>query len=159
MAVESVESEGLVSAPGTIQLGGKLYLCAKPTERDVFSVFFYAKKEAKKLFNPFREVIDSLSDLPVTEDQKKELLLQAGRVKSSGEVPYDAISNYLTSPSGAAFYAYVLLRKEQPEVKLEELRKLITEENVLDIFADLDEASGANLIHKTFSDTPFFPLP
>lgn len=153
---ENLESEASVSAPGTIQLCGETYLVAKPTERDVFAVFFHAKKEAQKLFNPFTEVMDSIKGLVVSEDQKTALLLQAHRVQLSREVPEDAITNYLTSPAGCAFYAWMLIRKEHPNIKLEDLRKEINEDNVLSVFSDLDVASGADLIHKAFEGTGFF---
>ena len=153
------ESEATISAPGTIKLGNTTYLVAKPSEKDVFAVFFHAKKEAKKLFNPIQEVTDALRGLPVSEQQKTELLLQAHRVKVSGEEPEDASTAYLTSPRGAAFYAWMLIRKEHPGVTLEEIQGLITEDNVVSVFADLDEASGAHLIHKAFEGIDFFRRP
>ena len=151
-----MSDEALISAPGTITLGGKTYLVAKPSERDVFAIFHQARKEAKKAYNPFREVNEALDGLEVPIESRTALLLQAHRVKISGEVPGDAATEWLTSPPGAAFYAWVLLRKQHPEVSLEAVRQTITDENCLDVFMELDEASGADMIHQAMEDSDFF---
>ncbi len=156
---EQKSDEALISAPAPIVLGGTTYLVAKPTEKDVFSVFFNARKQAARLYNPFREVTDALEGLPVSEQQRTELLLQAHRVKVSGEVPSEALTAYLTGPKGCAFYAWILIRKNHPEVTLETIQAAITDDNCVAVFADLDEASGANLIHKALEDAGFFPRP
>ena len=38
-------------------------------------MFFNARKQAARLYNPFREVTDVLEGLPVSEQQKTELPL------------------------------------------------------------------------------------
>jgi hypothetical protein len=149
-------NEELVSAQGTIILGGKTYLVSRPTEKDIFAVFSNAKKQAKKLYNPFKHVLDAIAGLEIPQETKNALLMQAGKVSSSGEIPEESISEYLTSPAGAAFFAFILIRKNHPEITLEEIQKHITEENHVVIFAELDEASGVNLIHKAFEDSSFF---
>lgn len=144
---------------GTIVLNGQTWLVSKPTERDVFTVFSYAKKQAKKLYHPLKQVTDALAGLDVPIEAKTALYLQAGRVHSNGEVPEESISEYLTSAAGAAFYFWILARKNHPELKLEEAQQWITEENSIAVFAELDEASGVNMIHKSFEQTDFFQQP
>ena len=150
-------NESIISPPGTIDLGGKTYLVSKPMEKDVFAVAMYAKKLAKRKYNPIRETLDALQGLTASEEAKTAVILQAHRVQSSGEVPADAISDELMGPKGCAFYAWILIRKNHPEVTLEQLQALITEDNAVVVFADLDEASGAKMIHRGFEDSGFFP--
>jgi hypothetical protein len=149
----------LISPPGSIVLDNKTYLVSKPTERDIFTIFTNANKMARKLFNPIKETMDSIEGLNITDEQKLAILLQAHKVKSSGEIPLESISEYLMSPHGCQFYAWILIRKNHPEVTLEMLKKFITDENVIYIFAELDEASGVNLIHKSMENNDFFPVP
>ena len=149
----------LVSPLGSIVLGDKTFLVSKPSERDVFTIFTNAQKMAKKLFNPIKETMDSIDGLNITEETKLAILLQAHRVKSSGEIPIDAISDYLTSPAGCQFYAWILIRKNHPDITLEFLKQHITEDNNIYVYADLDEASGVNLIHKSLENNDFFPKP
>ena len=156
---EDTTNEATVSAPGTINLSGKTWLVEKPTEKDVFAVFMFAKKEAKRHYNPIRETLDALAGLTASEDAKTAVILQAHRVQVSGEVPEDAISDVLMGPKGCAFYAWILIRKSHPEVTLEQLQTLITEDNSVIVFAELDEASGANMIHRGFEESGFFPRP
>lgn len=152
-------NEAIVSPPGTIELGGKTYLVSKPTEKDIFSVAMYAKKLAKRKYNPIRETLDALAGLQASEEAKTAVILQAHRVQSSGEIPADAISEELMGAKGCAFYAWVLIRKNHPEVTLEQLQDLINEDNSIMVFADLDEVSGAKMIHRGFEDSGFFPQP
>jgi hypothetical protein len=152
-------SEELISPQGTIKLGDTTYLVSKPTEKDIFCIYSYAKKQAKKLYNPIKKVLDTINGLEVSKDIIEKLILQAGRVSQSEEVPDEAITDFLISPAGASFYTFILCRKNHPEIKLEDIEKLITEANSVTIFAELDEASGVKLIHKALEDSDFFPQP
>lgn len=157
--MQNDESEAVVSEPGTINLGGTTYLVAKATDRDVFARVKNARKSVLKTFNPIKEVLDSIKDLSVSEDQKTALLMQAHRIKASGEVPPDLVSDYMQSPKGLAFYAWLLIRKNHPEVTLESIQALITEVNAEDVFAELDEASGDSLVRKALGQNPDFQQP
>ena len=147
----------IVSAPNTISLGGITYLISPPTEKDTFAVFQNAKKQALKLYNPIREAMDVLKDIPCTEDQRTAILLQAHRVQAAKEIPVDTVSEYLMSAKGAAFYFWILARKNHPELTLEKAEGLITEDTAVSVWADLDEASGVNLIHNSIEASGFFP--
>lgn len=146
----SAQNEAIVSAPGTINLGDTTYLIAKPTESDTFAVFQYARKQAAKHYNPIREAMEAIKDLDCTEAQRTAILLQAHRVQASREVPSEVISDFLMSARGAAFFFWILARKNHAELTLEKAEKLITEDNATSVFAELDEASGVRMIHRGF---------
>jgi hypothetical protein len=155
-----MSNDELVSPPGTIELGGNTILVAKATEKDVFAIFSNAKKQAKKMYNPLRDSLDLLKDVPgVTDAQKSEIIMLAYKAKMSGAVPEDVITEYITSPQGCAFQIYVLTRKTQPDLKLDKIQSYINDENCVAIFAELDEATGVNLIHRAFESSDFFPQP
>lgn len=150
-------NEELISPLGTIKLADKTLLVSKPTEKDIFSIFQNAKKQSKRLYNPFKETVDALAGLGISDEQMTAILLQSARVKNSGEVPIEVITDYLTSADGCAFYAFILIRKNHPDITLEELKKCINDDNCVMIYAELDEASGVNLIHKSIGESDFFP--
>ena len=122
----------------------------------MFTLFFEAKRQAARAYNPLREVTEALEGLPVSEEAKTALLLQAHRVRISREVPPEAITEWLTSPAGCAFYGWLLIRVNHPGITLEHVRGHIDEQNCLAIFADLDEASGARLIMRAMEDSGLF---
>jgi hypothetical protein len=153
-------NESLVSAPGSISVNGKTFLVDKHTRATAFSVYEWGSERARKLYNPFMEVAQALKELEsaglsVSEGQKSELLMQAHRVKVSGEVPGDDITRVMRSKEGVAFQLWVLTRKQHPEQTYEGCLGLITDDNRLDVYVDLDIASGANVINKAMIDAGF----
>ena len=147
----------LAGAPGTVEVKGKTYLVDKTNTAQIFAFYEWALKVARKTYNPFRDVCDSLQGLPVSEEQKHALLLQAHSVKFSGDVPNSALTDALRSCAGVAFQFWILTRKHHPELTLEAANGMIDENNRIDVYADLDEASGANTINKALISAGFFP--
>jgi len=159
-ATDSTDSTDLVSPPSTISLGGTTYLISAPTEKEVFAVLQYAKKHAARHYNPIRDTMDAIKDLACTEEQRTALIMQAQRVQLSKEIPSDIVSEFVMSPKGCAFYFWVLARKQHPALTLEQSEALINEDNSVLVWADLDEASGVNMIHSTMGESiPFFHRP
>ena len=150
-------SENVVSAPGTVNLGNQTYLVDKFTTASVFAVYEWGTEQAKKTYNPFKEVCDALEGLSVTPEQKAQLLGQAHQVKVAGEVPADQITKCLRSKEGVAFQLWILTRKHHPELTFEACKAAITDDNRLDVYVQLDVASGANIVNKAVIESGFFP--
>ena len=149
-----------MTAPGSIEIGGRTLLVSCPTEKDIFAVLQYARKQVKRSYNPIKEAQEALAGIPgVTAEQQTAILLQAWKVKAAGEIPEDAVNDYITGKDGCAFYGWILTRKSHPEVTAEQWRAWVTDDNSIQVYADLDEASGVNLIKGSMADNPFFHPP
>lgn len=134
------------SGPGTIELGGKTYLVSKPTDSDIASIGDYVRKQAKKIYNPVKSLLEDLKDLP--KDLQEVALKEAIRLKNDGEPPEQLLVDIMTSPLGARFLAYMLIRKNHPEVTLKDFETLITDDNCMEVYVDLDHASGMDKVKK-----------
>lgn len=146
----------LAAAPAPITVKDRTFLVEKSNTVQVFTIYEWAVEQAAKGYNPFRDVCDSVKDLPITEFQKSELLAQAHRVKMSGEVPGDALTKCLRSKEGVAFQLFVLTRKNHAETTLEECNSLIDDSNRVDAYVAIDKASGANVINRAMISAGFF---
>lgn len=147
----------VLSPPKLVRLGAQEYIVSKATPAQLFEIYDYAVTEARKLYNPFREVCSALDGLPVSEEQKTALLMRAHAVKLAGEVPPEDVSAFLKTPKGLAYYLWVLARGNHPGLQLEGIEEAIDDANRIDLFVQLDEASGANLVMKVMSAAGFFP--
>lgn len=154
---EQETSEQLASPPGTVTVAGTTYLVEKFNTAQVFALYEWGVEQAKKLYNPFKEVCDSLAGLPVTPEQTSQLLMQAHQVKMSGEVPGDLVTKCLRSKEGVAFCLWILTRKHHAELTLEQCNAKITDENRIDVYVQMDQASGANIVNKAVTSAGFFP--
>ena len=152
----------LASAPAPVTIGDRTFLVDPFTTATVFSVYEWGMDAAHKAYSPFREVAESLRDLEkeglaVSADDKSSLLMQAHRVKIAGEVPGDLITKCLRSRDGVAFTLWTLTRAHHPELTLEAATGLITEANRIDVYVQLDKASGANIVNKAVLAAGFTP--
>lgn len=146
----------LVAAPGTIELDGTTYLVSSPTDSDIFMLMQYVTKIAKKSYKPVSEAALMLKGLTdISQTARDEIMLTAYKAGNSQEIPAERINEVMMSPVGCRFFAFILLKKNQPELKLEDLTKLITEDNWIEIFSELDEASGLRFIHKGLESSGF----
>jgi hypothetical protein len=153
---EQEKTEVLANAPRTIVLDGHTWLIERHTTASVFAVYEWAVERARA-WNPFREVLDALAGLPVTPEQTQALLVQAARIKAAGEVPADQVTRCLRTREGVAFQFWILARGECPSLTYERALSMITDENRIDAYVKLDEASGANQLNKAMISAGFFP--
>ena len=153
---EANQNEKLASAPGTINLGGRTLLISKWTPADLYAAQDYARQAVRKSYNPFQEVAAAIDGLDLKEELRAQLYLQAHRVKVSGQIPDEAVDDFLKTCEGLAFQIFLLTRRNEPGLALESIRAWIGEGNRVDVFCALDEASGANLIARATADHPFF---
>ena len=145
----------LASGPGTVTIGERTILVDKITSATVFSVYEWGSKRARKLYNPFREVTEALNGLPIDASDRTRLLQQAGTVKVSGDLPGDLITECVRSVEGVAFQLFLFSRTHHPELTCEECGRLVTEENRIDVYVQIDEATGANIVNKALLQAGF----
>jgi hypothetical protein len=144
-----------VSAPEPVFVAGYALFIRKVTERDAFLIYAHAKREAEKLFNPIREVLDCIKDIPCDWQTRSELLTTAAKLKAQRAIGDEDITAWLLSPAGVAFRAWILCDRS---ISLETLGDIVTEGNCLDVFMALDHASGSELVRKAFGGGAANPL-
>lgn len=129
------------AANGSILLGGKVYLVGQPTEQDAMTVAVFLRKRAK---SKAMRLQDDPEFQLLPEDERRRLVLAAATEKFKDDIPFDAyaVMDLLASAEGTRFLAFVLLRKNHPEITYESLATLITEENAFGVYLELNAASG-----------------
>lgn len=127
-------------APGTIVLGGETYLVSQPTKQDFVTLrkhlaaMFRAKAEST-----YASMKADLVDMP----PDIRAIAIAEIVKSNKREPTDSeLEDLLLEKDGVAFWAWVLIRKTQPAVKLKTIRDAIDDGNVDGMIAELLDAGG-----------------
>jgi hypothetical protein len=155
---EQEKSSALAGGPGTLQIGDTCFLIDHYTTALVFTVFEWAMEKARKSFNPVRETLDMLAGVDSVDPAAvKEMLVAAAAVKRSGELPGELITRCLRSREGVAMQLWALTRTHHADLSHEDCQRLVTEENRIDVYVGLDQASGANIILKAVVDSGFFP--
>src|ERR1017187_862042 len=107
MSEQADSNAALASPPGTVTIGATTYLVDKLTTASAFAIYDRAMSEAQRLYNPFRELCDSLKGLDVSPADKSMLLAQAQQPHkevTSGDVPASVVTKWLRSREGVAFY-------------------------------------------------------
>ena len=146
-------SEAAVSAPGIVSVGNHDFLVSKPTDADAFEIYWYAKQQATAAFNPVKEVIESMRGLDLPAEYRAELLQTAARLTAQHALGEEDITAWLISPLGVAYRLWVLSRCNQPS-SLRQCEQLVNTDNYLVVFAQIDAASGSNLLRKAFGGPP-----
>lgn len=138
---KAVANELIDGGAGTIRLAGKVFLVGQPTPEDLASIGAYLKKRAK---SPVAALQDDPDFALLSAEDQKARLAEAAKRKFDSQLPFDPMSalDALTSLEGTRFTAWTLIRKKQPEVTFEEITRLVTEENHLQVSVELDIASG-----------------
>jgi hypothetical protein len=143
MAERDGENEAATGAPGTVELSGQTYLVGQPTDQDFATLRNHLRKS---LQNPFQAIAEDLKYLP--PEYRAVAIEAATKLKAGGgvELTEAYIRERLMEPAGAAFLTWLLIRKNHPDVTLEQLRTHFTEATTQDILAKLYEASGLGVV-------------
>ncbi len=141
--MDQAKNEQADGAPGTVTLGGRSFLVASPTPADKTTIFKQFHKMAKaKLRSPMAVVREEWEGL--TAEQREMLVAVAMKQqvgdKGEKEPTQDHVNAQIYTPEGCAFQLWVLAGKFDPTLKLEDVSPLITEDNVINVLADLAEA-------------------
>lgn len=146
----------LVAVPGVMELGGRDYLVSPPSDGDIFMLMQYVTKVAKKAYSPVKEAVEMCKGLDISKEAKDTIILEAYRSGNSKEVPAERINEVMMSPIGCRFFAFLLCKKEQSEIKMDHFKEIITEDNWVEVFSQLDTASGMDFIHSGIEASGFF---
>lgn len=133
------QNEAVANGQGTIELGGVTYLVSPPNDTDFATLRRHLKKQ---LANPLHAIAEDLKGLP--PDVRQAAIKAAVELQSGGgaELTESYIRTRLMEPAGAAFLAWLVVRKSHPDVTLEALAPHFTEESTPVLLAQLSEASG-----------------
>lgn len=145
-------------APGTITLGEQVFLVAQPTDAD----FVTLRRHLRELFlqrarTPLKAIMEDLKGLPPGVQQEVLKAAVAQQAGGGSEPTSEALQQLLFEPDGCRFWVWLLARKHQPLLKLEELLPLITPETVDDTLAQLLRASGFKDMDPNVSGRPGSP--
>lgn len=129
-------------APGSLTLAGRVYLVTQPTRADFVTLRKHLLATWKpQQTSPLAAIAPELAALPL--ELQKVAVAEAVKLKDARKEPTAAeAEELLLSPPGVAFWAWLLVRKLQPEVTLAELQAAITLENVDQVIAELMTANG-----------------
>lgn len=136
--IETCVANRLASgAPGSIRLGGKTYLVGQPTDNDHAAL---SEEFCKIVQRDRREVLLKLMGEGHTLAQAKELQDELWPMPDP-KTP-EGLQHVSFSTEGCRALAYVLIRKEQPDVAAAELRAAIDEHNAAAIAGELLRECG-----------------
>src|SRR5438105_5032681 len=100
------KNELAAGAPGTVEIGGRVYLVSQPTDAMFLTVKGYVKQRVK---TPLQAVAEDLKNLPPS--LQVEALRAAAVVQAGGSaLTAEAMQDVLLTPDGAAFLAWVHIR-------------------------------------------------
>jgi hypothetical protein len=138
----------VTGGPGVIELGGTTYLVGQPDDR-VFAAVARIREERKPAPTPL-QLDPPRPARPAPEDRasrsRPRSKARSGR-QDQADMEADT-QEFLMTPDGAAFLAWLLIRKEQPDAKFETIKSLVTEENYLEVLARFMTASGLEAVAK-----------
>ncbi len=140
--------EATSGAPGTITLGGQEWLVAQATDSDLMAVRKRLMKEAKDPLGMYAELLKHPHWRTLPKKVRDEIAKEAGQKAAAKEkvLTPEMATNLLMEPDGCRFFAWVLLRKMHPDLRLEQLTEWITEDNAPDVFAKLSRESGMDAL-------------
>lgn len=156
--VDNAADEKATDAPRPILIGGVVYLCAKIRPADLMACRTWAMRRAP---SPLQALVNDPAYKLLPVAVQLELARTAGEQflsgnKQLGQADAERIMN---SPAGVAFMAWLLIRHHHPDLKLETLTAVITDDTVDQVSIELGDASGmsellGNLIGRAGSSAP-----
>jgi hypothetical protein len=133
-------NERIAGAPGPVVIGGQTYLASPPSDQDMATLHNFFRQ---KLKNPLAAIADDLDGLPA--HLRDSAIRAAVELKAGGGVKMteEFIGQEIQKPDGAAFFAWLLVRKNHPEIKLEVVRQGVSDEAAaVKLLGDLVQATG-----------------
>jgi hypothetical protein len=126
-------SEAATGAGGVVRIGESAFLVRQPTPADLLCLRSWVKA---RLQTPLQAVARRLKDLPA--DVQEAAVRQAVALEASGsELTYDRVQEELATPEGCGFWLWHLAKDQHAGLTPENVRPLITRENVYAVLSDL----------------------
>lgn len=128
-------------SPTTVEINGKTYIMEPLTLRDFGTI---EAEYMKQKPNPLKAVAEAKDMLP--EEDYKELLAQAYKdATSANKATPDEVSGWLDTKDGVVFSCWLSLRKNHPELSLEDAEQAINhmgQQEMTRLAEQRDVASG-----------------
>ncbi len=142
--------EDQVGAPGSLTLGGRTFLVSAATDEMMMIVLRHLRKHVPSPLDMYAQVAAHPAFAVLPEETRRALAEEAARkaLAGGGEVPGEVYTDLLLAAPGCRFLAWVLLRDHQPNLTLESLTPLITDENAPVVFMQLQRESGMEALGK-----------
>lgn len=123
-----------------VTLGERTYLLSSPTLRDMDTVRNWI---LSRLPSPLAAVA---ADLKNIDPKYHDAVLKAAAAVQPGgaALTAEAASKVLMTPDGCRFVFWLVARKNHPDLKTDDLKDLITEDNAAAVYRDVDDATGMN---------------
>lgn len=134
------KNERVAGAPGPIQIGGVTYLATPPSDVEFGALHKYLRE---KLADPIQSVAKSIAGLPMY--LQKIAINAAVEIQTGGgaKLTDEFVGQQVTQPDGCAYLAWLLIRKQHPDVTLETIRAAIPDnETAMRVLGDLYDAAG-----------------
>lgn len=145
-------NEEAIGAPGTVKIGPTTYLAAQMTKGDFITLLKHLRTSYRaRVVSPMQAVAKHLDNLPEKyRDQAIKHAVDAqGRAKGeTAEPELSELIPLMYEPEGAAVLAWISVRKNHPDVKLEDLACFIDADNVDELLAKLFLATGMDGLEK-----------
>ncbi|MEO2090709.1 MAG: hypothetical protein ABGY75_14585 [Gemmataceae bacterium] len=140
MPLPKRRNQELVSAPTPLTIGDRTFLVVPPSEKDTITIYRWARQHIREC----KPVGLSSEELAGLSPEDKAFLLKeyAKTAKGKRQITEQDIQDLLFEPEGLAFMIWVSAKKQEPSLKLEEVKALVTEDNCDQVFADFGEATG-----------------
>lgn len=139
-----MNGEHVAGAPGSITLGGRTFLVAQATHGDLMTVRQRLKKFVPGPLQMYAQIIAQEGFDLLPQAVRDRLASEAAELAMKGEKALSAelVADLLCEASHCRFLAWILLRKHEPALKLEDLAPLIDDEVAPAVFAELARESG-----------------
>lgn len=125
---------------GTITIGVHTFIVDPPTDKDLGTLLKFLKSRIK---SPLQRVVDDPGFKQLTgPDRRAAIRAATAATASQSGMDRGGATEALQTVEGCRFLAWLVCRKNSPDLTIEALAVLITEENYLSVFVDLDEATG-----------------
>lgn len=136
-----------------ITLGGHVYLVDPPTVSQNKSIIFFIQRRIAKRATPLSRLANDPAFKLLPLQAQVEAAREASKAQVGvGETPTidgAAILAELMEPETLAFVVWLLSRRNHPDLRMEEIAPHITEANAVQVFAELNEASGMASLGET----------
>lgn len=134
------KNEQTAGAAGLVTIADRNYLASPPTDQDFGTLHNHLRR---KLKNPVAAIAEDLEGLPPHVQQAA--IRAAVELKAGGgaAMTSEFVSQELAKPEGCALLAWLLIRKNHPEVTLEAIKAGIPDDQTAArVLSELGEAAG-----------------
>lgn len=127
-----------------VTLGEKTFLLSPPKLKDGDTVRNFI---IKKLPSPLAA---AAADLANIDPKYHEAVLKAAAAVQSGgaTITSEAATKVLTSAEGCRFLFWLCARPNHPDLTTAALAELITDDNAVEVFREVDDATGMSRVGK-----------